>query len=217
MVRGYLLDNDTVRIERSSPTNATWVSWQVIECLGQEFQVYRGSGSLGNDQLLVDAPLSGAPPSAGQRTSGPVVPEVKVDPARCIAYVTADTSAANRTYYHEALLTAYVNATTTVRIERAAAGHSTINYNWVVVEFAPAAVASVQHGSINFVAPDRHGARLPQDRARQSRLLDSPVSDPVHGQRPVLLGGRRTSGLEQHRRVLPVHRKHRDCGTSSTT
>ncbi len=61
MVRGHLFDQDTVRIERSSPANATWVSWQVIECLGREFQVYRGSGSLGNDQLAVDAPLNGAP------------------------------------------------------------------------------------------------------------------------------------------------------------
>ncbi len=153
MVRGYLLDKGTVRIERNSPANATWVSWQVIECLGQEFQVYRGSGSLGNDQMVADAPLNGAPAPGARRSSGPVLPDVKVDPARCLTYVTADSSAANRTYYHEALLTAYVNALTTVRIERAAAGHSTINYHWVVVEFALGAVASVQHGSLNFIAP----------------------------------------------------------------
>jgi hypothetical protein len=175
-----------------SPANATWVSWQVIECLGQEFQVYRGSGSLGNDQLAVDAPLNGSQPRVGQRTSGPVLPDVKVDPARCIAYVTANTSAANRTYYHEALLTAYVNAPTTVRIDRAAAGHSTINYNWVVVEFAAAAVAGVQHGSVNFVAPtDTAPASrkiVPVNRGSSILLCQTRSTS----KRPVLRRGRRT-------------------------
>jgi hypothetical protein len=153
LARGYLLDEHTIRIERTATTNATWVSWQVIECLGREFQAYRGSGTFGNDEMLVDAPLNGAPPRTGQRVTGPAVPEVRVDPARCIAYVTADTSAANRTYYHEAMLTAHVGTNTTVHLERAAAGHSTIRYNWVVVEFAPGAVASVQHGSTHFAGP----------------------------------------------------------------
>ena len=67
--------------------------------------------------------------------------------------MTADTSSASRTYYNEAHLTAYVGTNTTVRIERAAAGHSAVNYNWVVVEFARGAVASVQHGSVNFTSP----------------------------------------------------------------
>ncbi len=151
MVRGYLLDADTVRIERVSPANSTWVSWQVIECLGQEFQVYRGSGSFGGDQGSVDAPLNGAPPQTSrQRNTGPALPEVRVNPVMCIAHVTADTSAANRTYYHEALLTAYVNTNTSVRIERAAWGHSAVSYNWVVVEFDPASVAGVQHGTVHF-------------------------------------------------------------------
>jgi len=153
MARGSLLDRDTIRIERTSHANATWISWQVIECLGQEFQAYRGSGSFGNDQVIVEAPLNGSQVKAGQRTTGPAVPEVRVDPARCLAYVTADSSAASRTYYHEALLTAYVNSNTTVRIERAAAGHSAVNYNWVVVEFAPGAVAGIQRGSLSFTGP----------------------------------------------------------------
>jgi len=148
MARGYLLDTDTLRIERASSVNSTWVSWQVIECLGQEFQVYRGSGSFGNEQSSVDAALNGSQAQTGRR--GPVVPEVRVDPSRCIAFVTADTSSAARTYYHEALLTAYVNSATTVHIERAAAGHSAVNYNWVVVEFDPAKIASVQHGNLRF-------------------------------------------------------------------
>jgi len=150
MARGRLLDADTLRIERTSTANSTWVSWQVIECLGQQFQVYRGSGSFSNEQLVIDAPLNGSQVKAGQRTSGPALPDVKVDPARCIAYVTADTSSDSRTYYHEALLTAYVNSSTTIRIERAAAGHAAVNYNWVVVEFDPAAIASVQHGHLQF-------------------------------------------------------------------
>ncbi len=153
MARGRLLDADTIRIERTSPANSTWVSWEVVECLGQEFQVYRGSGSLGNEQSSVDAALNGAQAQTGRRDSGPIGPEVRVDPARCIAFVTADTSSAARTYYHEALLTAYVNSATTVHIERAAAGHSVVNYNWVVVEFSPAAIASVQHGSLHFTGP----------------------------------------------------------------
>jgi hypothetical protein len=153
MVRGHLFDQDTIRIERTSPANPTWVSWQVIECLGLEFQVYRGSGSLSNDQLIADAPLNGSQVKVGQRPVGPVIPEVRVDPALCLAHVTADTSAASRMVYHEALLTAHVDTATTVRVQRAAAGHSVVRYNWLVVEFAPTAVASVQHGSLNFAAP----------------------------------------------------------------
>lgn len=167
MARGYLLDDHTIRIERVTPTNSTWVSWQVIECLGQEFQVYRGSGSFGNDQLTVDAPLNGAPPSTGRRASGPILADVTVDPARCLAYVTADTSSASRTYYHEAHLTASVNTNITIRLERAAGGHSAVNYNWVVVEFAPGSVASVQHGSVSFGSPT--------DAAPASRKI-SPVN-----------------------------------------
>lgn len=153
MVRGRLLDKGTVRIERVTPTNFSWVSWQVIECLGQEFRVYRGTGSLATTEGSVDAPLNGGSPTTGRRSSGPVLPDVKVDPTRCLAFVTADTSSASRTYYSEALLTAYVNANTTVRIERAASGHAAANYNWVVVEFAPGAVASIQHGSLSFTSP----------------------------------------------------------------
>ena len=211
MARGRLLDTDTIRIERTSPANSTWVSWEVIECLGQEFQVYRGSGSLGNEQSSVDAALSGSQAQTGGRgLSGPSSSEVRVDPSRCIAFVTADTSSAARTYYHEALLTAYVNSATTVHIERAAAGHSVVNYNWVVVEFDPATVAGVQHGNLHFTGPYCDGARLGQDSAGQSQFLHSPLSDPIDGKRPGLFGGRRTSGLQRHRPVLSVHRDHRD-------
>jgi hypothetical protein len=167
MVRGSLLDKGTVRIERVTPTNSTWVSWQVIECLGQEFQVYRGSGAFGNTDSAIDAPLNGAPASTGRHASGPVVPEITVDPTRCLACVTADTSSVSRTYYSEAHLTAYVGTNTTVRLERAASGHSAVNYNWVVVEFAPGAIASVQHGSISFSSPT--------DTAPASRKI-SPVN-----------------------------------------
>lgn len=116
LARGYLLDTDTLRFERKSAWNATWVSWQVIECLDREFQVYRGGGTLGSDLLAVDAPLNGAPPQTGGGRSqdrGQARPDVVADPAWCIAQVSADSSASNRLYYHEALLTAYVNTDTT--------------------------------------------------------------------------------------------------------
>jgi len=196
MARGYLLDRDTVRIDRTATANATWISWQVIECLGQEFQVYRGSGSFGNDQMMVDAPLNGSPVQAGRRTSGPAIPEVKVDPARCFAYVTADTSAANRTYYHEALLTAHISTNTTVHIERGAAGHSVINYNWVVVEFAPGAGASVQHGSVNFSGPTEAVPVSPKILPinRGSSILIYQARSTVNGLSYSAVAGRLASG-----------------------
>jgi hypothetical protein len=195
LARGRLLDADTLRIERTSPANATWISWQVIECLGREFQVYRGSGSFGHDEILVDAALNGSQVRPGQRVTGPVPPEVRVDPARCIAYVTGDSSAGDRTYYHEALLTAYVNANTTVRIERAAAGHTTVNYNWVVVEFAPTAVSSVQHGSLSFNRPT---AAAPASRKilpvqRDSSLLLYQARSTVNGLAYSAVAGHLTS------------------------
>ena len=152
MARGHLLDNDTISIERASGLNSTWVSWQVIECLNRECQVYRGSGQMKGAEISVDAPLNGAPPKQpGRQPPGVVAPpDVVVDPAMCMAYVTADTSEAGRTNYHQSLLTAYVRTNTTVRIERGAAGNSTVNYNWVVVEFDPAAITNIQHGSVSF-------------------------------------------------------------------
>ncbi|RPJ36425.1 MAG: DUF2271 domain-containing protein, partial [Planctomycetaceae bacterium] len=81
MARSRLLDTDTLRIERTSPANSTWVSWEVIECLGREFQVYRGSGSLGNEQSSADAALSNSQIQTGWRVLAATASEVRVDPS----------------------------------------------------------------------------------------------------------------------------------------
>jgi hypothetical protein len=143
LVRGALVANDTLRIERATSVNSTWVSWQVIECLDAAFTVYRASGSFNASQTNVEVPLG------GPKTRRSVSNDISVDPDYCLAYVTADTDSASRDFYHRALLTAQVNSATSIRIQRGSSGDH-VTYNWVVVEFDPMKVGSVQQGSVNF-------------------------------------------------------------------
>ncbi len=136
MVRGYLLDGSTVRIERQNSGNSTWVSWQVVECVGDEFTAYHGNGSFSNGQGSRADNIGGV-----------------VDAGNAIAFVSADTNSGSRSYYNEAQLTAHVETSTSVRIQRAASNNSSVNYNWTVVEFDPSKIGSVQHGTISFSGP----------------------------------------------------------------
>lgn len=136
MVRGDLLDADTLRLYRGDSGNSTWVSWQVIECVGEEFEVFRGAGTFTNGQSDASIGIGAT-----------------VAPANCMAIVTADSNSASLSYYNQAHLTAYVNSATTVRVQRSASANSTVNYNWSVVEFDPAKIASIQHGSLTFSSP----------------------------------------------------------------
>ena len=141
MVRGYLLDSDTVRIQRQNSSNSTWVSWQVVECVGNEFTAYHGTGTFTSGQGSVASGIGGT-----------------VDPGNAIAFVSADSNSSSRSTYNEALLTANVETATTVRIQRADSGSSSVNYNWTVVDFDPNKVDSVQHGTISFSAPRENNA-----------------------------------------------------------
>ncbi|MCB9857260.1 MAG: fibronectin type III domain-containing protein [Phycisphaerales bacterium] len=133
MVRGDLLDADTLRLYRGTSSNSSWVSWQVIECAGNEFTAYRGSGSFSNSQGSASLNIGAS-----------------VNAANCLALVSADSNSNSRSYYSEAHLTARVDSSTTVRVERADTGSSSTNYNWTVVEFDPSKIASIQHGSLSF-------------------------------------------------------------------
>ena len=144
LARGALLQKDKLRIERSTSARSTWVSWQVIECLNEEFTAYRASGSFTTSQTSADVPLSGP---RGRR-QGPK--NVRVEPANCLAYITADSKSISRDFYHQALLTAYVNSPTTLRVQRGSGGSDAVKYNWVVVEFDPEKLRSVQQGHVNF-------------------------------------------------------------------
>ncbi|MCG8432103.1 MAG: hypothetical protein MJA29_13155, partial [Candidatus Omnitrophica bacterium] len=129
-VRGYLLDNDTVRFHRvDTATQSSWVSWQVIEATSGEFEVYRGGGIFG-------ASAGDANISIG----------ATVNSSNCFAWVTADNSQNSRSYYDESELTAYVMNSTHVRIQRDASGSATVNFNWTVVEFSPSKIGSIQTG-----------------------------------------------------------------------
>lgn len=144
LARGGLLEKDKLRIERGTSARSSWVSWQVIECLNEEFKVYRASGSFTSSQTSQDVSLSGP---RGRR-QGPK--NVTVNPALCLAYVTADTKSVSRDTYHQALLTAYVSTPTTLRIQRGSGGADAVNYNWVMVEFDPEKISSVQRGGVSF-------------------------------------------------------------------
>ncbi|MBN1766370.1 MAG: hypothetical protein JW860_14015, partial [Sedimentisphaerales bacterium] len=130
MARGYLQAADNVRIERTSSSNSTWISYQVIECLDQEFIVYRGSDSMTTSETSKTLSIGGT-----------------VNPANCLALVTADSNSSSRYYYHQAMLTADVTSSTQVTIERNAGASVAPNFNWVVVEFDINKIADIQHGS----------------------------------------------------------------------
>ncbi len=136
MVRGYLLDSDTVRIQRQSSSNSTWVSWQVVECVGSEFRTYHGSGTFTNGQGSVASSIGGT-----------------VNRNSSVVFVSADSNSNSRSSYNEALLTAAVESSTTVRIQRADSSSSSVDYNWTVVDFDSSKIDSVQHGTISFSAP----------------------------------------------------------------
>jgi len=130
-VRGYLQATDNVRIERTTSDNSTWVSYQVIECFDEEFEVFRGSDSLGSGDSSETLSIGAT-----------------VTTANCLAYVTADNDTSSSAYYNEAMLTARVSSTTQVTIEREDSGNVAPNYNWVVVEFDTGKIDSIQHGSV---------------------------------------------------------------------
>ncbi len=136
MVRGDLLDSNTLRLERGSSSNSSWVSWQVIECAGDEFTAWRGTGSFSNSQGSASVNIGAS-----------------VNAANCLALVSADSSSNSRNYYSEASLTARVDSSTTVLIERADTGSSSVDYNWTVVEFDTSKIDSIQHGSLSFSSP----------------------------------------------------------------
>ena len=136
MVRGDLLDADTLRLYRGNSGNSSWVSWQVIECAGNEFTVYRGSGAFTNGQSVTSAAIGAS-----------------VTPSNCLALVSADSNSNSRSYFNQAHLTARVDSATTVRVERAASGNSAVNYNWTVVAFDTSKIASFQRGTLSFSNP----------------------------------------------------------------
>jgi hypothetical protein len=129
MVRGELLNTTTIRVYRGSATNSSWISWQVIECTDNEFTAYRGNGSF----------------TAGNGDTSASI-GATVTPADCMAFVTADNNQTGRQDYVASQLTAYVNASTTVRIQRAYTTAATANYNWVVVEWDTDKILSLQTG-----------------------------------------------------------------------
>lgn len=135
MVRGDLLDTDTLRLYRGTSSNSSWVSWQVIECAGDEFTAYRGTGSFSNSQGSASLSIGAS-----------------VNSADCLALVTADSNSNSRNYYSEAHLTARVDSATTVLVERADTGSSSVNFNWTVVEFDTSKIDSIQHGSLSFTS-----------------------------------------------------------------
>jgi hypothetical protein len=130
-VRGYLQAVDNIRFERTTTSNSSWVSYEVIECLDNEFTAYRGPGSMILTSASEVLPIGGT-----------------VTPANCLAFVTADNDTASRAQYNQAMLTARVSSSTQVTIERKASGTVAPNFNWVVVEFDPAKINSIQSGSV---------------------------------------------------------------------
>ncbi len=142
-LRGYLQATDNIRIERdASAFYNSGVSYQVIECLDEEFTVHRGQTSM-----------------TSAETSKTVSIGATVNPDNCLAYVTADNDSASKTTYHQAMLSAYLSSTTEVTLERYSAGTTSPNINWVVVEFDPTKIADIQSGNVNV---DAHSFSAPQ-------------------------------------------------------
>jgi len=130
-VRAYLQSTNNIRFERRSMSNSTQVSYQVIECLNNEFVVYRGQSSMTTAE-----------------TSKTLSIGATVTPANCLAFVTADNDTSSLFYYHESMLTARVSSATNVTIQRNDSGSAAPNFNWVVVEFDTNKIGGIQHGSV---------------------------------------------------------------------
>lgn len=128
----YLYDTSTIRVERSSGATNVWITWQVIECLNGEFYVYGGSQ-----------------PYSGSTTTYTVSIGGTVNASNSLAWVNGATNdQASQSYTNQAFFTAETGSglQTTLTLKRGAAGTASGTVRWVVVEFNPSKIDSIQTG-----------------------------------------------------------------------
>ena len=192
MVRGDLLDSVTLRLERGSSSNSSWVSWQVIECAGDEFTAWRGTGSFSNSQGSASVNIGAS-----------------VNAANCLALVSAETNSNSRKYYSEAHLTARVDSSTTVLIERADTGSSSVR-----LQLDGRRIRHFEDRLDPAWQPELQQSAGEQpsdgvDQYRESELIDHAVSESNDEQRTRIHSGRRPACLVDQRRVLSAHGQQR--------
>ncbi len=128
----YLHNTDTIRVERSSGATNVWITWQVIECLNEEFYVYRGSQ-----------------PYSGSTTTYTVSIGGTVNGSNSLAWVNGATNnQGSRNFVSQTFFTAEIGSglQTTMTLKREAAGTASGTARWVVVEFNPNKIDSIQTG-----------------------------------------------------------------------
>jgi hypothetical protein len=128
----YLYNTGTIRVERASAATNVWITWQVIECFNQEFRVYRGSQSYSGTTDTYTVSIGGT-----------------VNGSSCLAWVDGATNnQASDSYVNRAFFTAEVSSglQSTVTLKRAATGTASGNIRWIVVEFDPSKIGSIQTG-----------------------------------------------------------------------
>jgi len=128
----YLYDTSTIRVERSSGTTAVWITWQVIECLNEEFYVYRGSE-----------------PYLGSTTTYTVSIGGTVNGSNSLAWVNGATNdQASTSYVSQSFFTAEIGSglQSTFTLRRQAAGTASGTVRWIVVEFDPNKTDAIQTG-----------------------------------------------------------------------
>ncbi|MCD6445525.1 hypothetical protein J7L49_01910 [Candidatus Bathyarchaeota archaeon] len=173
-VSAYLVNNTHIRVNRYSATSNIYIDWQVIECLDEEFKVYRGSYNWNS--------------SSG--TSFSVNIGATVNPEYCLAWVTGTTTNQNSLEAYDTILfRAYVSSPTQLTIKREVADANTAGtLRWIVVEFDPNKIGSIQTGSTT--VDDTYTQSFPRQVT-----LNQPIN-PVHS---ILLFqiGVADSGLDQ--------------------
>lgn len=128
----YLYDTSAIRVERSSGATDVWITWQVIECLNEEFYVYGGSQ-----------------PYSGSTTTYTVSIGGTVNGSNSLAWVNGATNdQASRSYVNRAFFTAEIGSgpQTTLTLKRGEAGTASGTVRWVVVEFNSSKIGSIQTG-----------------------------------------------------------------------
>lgn len=131
MVSGYISNATTLTFERTNTTGTVEVSYALVECFNNEFDVQRGEITLGGSVQSNTAAIS------------------SVDTSRSMVIVssrTTDTANAE----DEALVTGELQDATTVLVERSSTHASTTTVRYEVVEFDAGTGVTVQTAEVTF-------------------------------------------------------------------
>jgi hypothetical protein len=142
----YLYNTNTIRVERASGATNVWITWQVIECLNEEFYVYSGSQSYSGSTATYTVNIGGT-----------------VNGSNCLAWANGATNnQASASYVNRAFFTAEIGSglQSTFTLRRGATGTASGTARWIIVEFDMSKIDSIQTGETTVTTQTQSSRRI---------------------------------------------------------